>query len=63
MNTNTVAGFEQFDEFGCEFCEGRGYYPAPSGACDFEMVTCSCEAGDEQERKIYQLMENNRDLL
>jgi hypothetical protein len=62
MNTNTISGFEgEFES--CEFCEGRGYYPAPDGTCDFEMVVCSCEAGEQHERKIYQLMEDNRDLL
>jgi hypothetical protein len=61
MNNTTIAGFEAFGE--CEFCEGRGYYPAADGAYDFEMVVCNCEAGEREERKIYQLMENNRDLL
>ena len=64
MDTITFAGFEgEFGESRCEFCEGRGYYPAPDGAYDFETVVCSCEAGEQQERKIYQLMEDNRDLL
>ena len=64
MNNTIASGFEnEFGESDCEFCQGRGYYPAPDGAYDFENVVCNCGAGDRQEREIYQLMEDNRDLL
>ena len=64
MNNTTVSRFEDgFGESGCEFCEGRGYYPKPDGAWDYETVACSCKAGERREREIYQLMEDNPDLL
>ena len=63
MNNSTIANFANESDESCEFCEGRGYYPAADGAYDYENTVCSCEAGERHEREIYQLMEKNRDLL
>lgn len=64
MDTVTIAQFEnEGDDAGCEFCEGRGYYPAPDGACDYATTLCNCAAGERREREIYQLMADNPDLL